>query len=84
LSHVFTGLPAPAKSLRLAAIEFGPPTADQQSLLCEPAAARIDRLRQAILQTRAAAGPDSALRAVEVEPQSRLPERRMALVPFEA
>ena len=83
LSHVFDALPAPARSLRLAAVEFGPPTADQQSLLDEPAQARIERLREAILQTRVAAGPGSALRAVEVEPQSRLPERRMALVPFE-
>ena len=83
LSQMFDGLPAPARSLRLAAVQFGPPTADQKSLLDEPAEARIERLRQAILQTRAAAGRDSALRAVAVEPNSRLPERRMALVPFE-
>lgn len=84
LSGVFDGLPAPAVSLRLAATAFGPPTAEQRSLLDEPAAVRIERLRQAILQSRQAAGPDAALRAVEVDPGSRLPERRMALVPFEA
>ncbi|MEI6447411.1 MAG: hypothetical protein WCO96_05960 [Actinomycetes bacterium] len=83
LSGSLDGLPSPARALRLSAVEFGPPTADQRSLIEEPASARIERLRQAILQTRAAAGPDSALRAIEVEPDSRLPERRTALVQFE-
>jgi len=84
LSTVFEGLPSPARSVRLAAVSFGPPTADQRSLFDEPAAARIERLRQAILQSRQLAGAEPALRAVEIEPDSRLPERRMALVPFEA
>lgn len=84
LAGTAVAIPAPARSLRLAAVEFGPPTAERRSLLEEPAEARIERLRQAILQSRAAAGPEAALRAVEVAPQSRLPERRMMLVPFEA
>lgn len=84
LTTVFDGLPSPAAELRLAATSFGPPVADRQGLFAEPTEVRIERLRQAILQSREAAGPESALRAVAVEPGSRLPERRMALVPFEA
>src|SRR5436305_314758 len=55
-------MPAPAEELRLAVERFGPPTSDQRALLADPAAARAARLREAIRQTRAAAGPDAALR----------------------
>ena len=76
-------LPAPAETLRLAADEFGPPAADQRSLVDDPADARRGRLREAIRQARAAAGPDAALRVLSVDPDSRLPERRTVLTPFE-
>jgi protein ImuB len=76
-------MPAPAEELRLAVERFGPPARDQRSLLDDPAAARMARLREAIRQTRAAAGPDAALRVLAVDPDSRFPERRAVLAPFE-
>ncbi len=76
-------IPAPAEELRLAVERFGPPASDQRGLLEDPAAARAARLREAIRQTRAAAGPDAALRVLEVDPDSRFPERRAVLAPFE-
>ncbi|MHB1538763.1 MAG: Y-family DNA polymerase [Solirubrobacteraceae bacterium] len=86
-------LPAPAESLRLEVDGFGPPLSEQGQLpgvLCDgeeldSGAARIRRarLRQALDQVRAAAGPDAALRVVFVEPGSRVPERRAALAPFQ-
>jgi protein ImuB len=76
-------LPAPAEELRLAVERFGPPASDQRGLLDDPAAARRARLREAIRQARAAAGPDAALRVLEVDPESRFPERRSVLTPFE-
>lgn len=76
-------MPAPAEELRLAVERFGPPASDQRALLEDPAEARVARLREAIRQTRAAAGPDAALRVLEVDPDSRFPERRAMLAPFE-
>jgi protein ImuB len=76
-------MPAPAEVLRLAVERFGPPASDQRALLEDPAAARAARLREAIRQARAAAGPDAALRVLEVDPGSRFPERRAVLAPFE-
>jgi len=76
-------MPAPAESLRLAVESFGPPTSDQLGMLEDPTAARAARLREAIRQARAAAGPEAALRVLEVDPHSRVPERRAVLTPFE-
>jgi protein ImuB len=76
-------MPAPAEELRLAVERFGPPASDQRGLLDDPAEARRARLREAIRQTRAAAGSDAALRVLEVDPDSRFPERRAVLTPFE-
>ncbi len=77
-------MPAPAETLRLAIEQFGPPATDQRVLLDDPSAARTARLREAIRQTRAAAGSDAALRVLEIDPGSRFPERRAVLTPFEA
>jgi protein ImuB len=76
-------LPAPAEALRLAVESFGPPVTDQRPLLDEAAAARRARLREAVRQARALAGTDAALRVVEIEPDSRVPERRAMLAPYE-
>ncbi len=76
-------IPAPAEELRLAVEQFGPPASDQRAFLEDPAEARTARLREAIRQTRAAAGSDAALRVLEVDPASRFPERRAVLTPFE-
>jgi protein ImuB len=83
LAPKLAGLPAPAEVLRLRAEGFGPPAGAQGALLTEPATARSERLREAIRQTRAAAGPDAALRVLEVDPDSRVPERRLVLAPWE-
>jgi protein ImuB len=76
-------LPAPAHALRLCVERFGPPVSDQRPLVDEPAAIRDARLREAIAQARAAAGPDAALRVLTVDPDSRVPERRAMLAPYE-
>jgi protein ImuB len=83
LSPKLSLMPAPAERLRLAVERFGPPAADQRVLLEDPAAARAARLREAIRQARAVAGPDAAMRVLEVDPDSRFPERRAVLAPFE-
>jgi protein ImuB len=76
-------MPAPADALRLRAEGFGPPAGDQRSLIAEAAAIRKGRLREAVRQARAAAGPDAALRILAVDPDSRVPERRLALTPWD-
>jgi protein ImuB len=83
LCQRLTQLPAPAESLKLAAQSFGPPSAEQQDLLGGGAQERRAPLRDAIDQARAAAGPDAALRVLLVEPDSRMPERRCVLAPFQ-
>jgi nucleotidyltransferase/DNA polymerase involved in DNA repair len=74
-------LPAPAGALRLSVEGFGPPASDQGALLDEDRVARAARLREAVAQMRAVAGADAALRAVCVDPDSRVPERRVMLAP---
>ena len=76
-------LPAPADVLRLRVEGLGPPAGLQRSLITEPAAIRAARLREAVRQTRAVAGPDAALRIVPVDPDSRVPERRHTLAPWD-
>jgi protein ImuB len=76
-------LPAPADVLRLRVEGLGPPSGLQRSLISEPAAIRAARLREAVRQTRAVAGPDAALRIVPVDPDSRVPERRHTLAPWD-
>jgi protein ImuB len=83
LGPKLTLIPAPAETLRLAVERFGPPTSDQRALLEDPAESRKARLREAIKQARIAAGPDAAMRVLEVDPESRVPERRAVLAPFE-
>jgi nucleotidyltransferase/DNA polymerase involved in DNA repair len=75
-------LPAPASALQLAVERFGPPTGEQAALLEQEHAARMVRLREAVAQMRAVAGPDAALRSVCVDPHSRVPERRVVLAPI--
>jgi nucleotidyltransferase/DNA polymerase involved in DNA repair len=76
-------LPAPADRLALEVEAFGPPAHDQERLLEDGAEVRRSRLREAVRQVRQAAGADAALRVLEVDPGSRLPERRAVLAPFE-
>jgi protein ImuB len=76
-------LPAPAEVLSLAVERFGPPHAEGRALFDDGRAARGERLRQAVRQARAVAGPEAALRVLEVDPGSRVPERRVVLTPYE-
>jgi protein ImuB len=76
-------LPAPAEALRLTAERLGPPPAGDRALFGEARERRRARLREAVGQARAAAGPEAALRVLTVDPDSRVPERRAVLTPFE-
>ncbi len=74
-------LPAPAATLRLEALALGPETGEQLSL-SSPDEERHRRISEAVRQTRSAAGADSLMRVLEVDPESRVPERREVLMPF--
>ena len=78
-----TLLPAPAQALSLAADGLAPPHAHGDALFEDGAARRDARLREAVRQARAAAGPHAALRVLVVDPDSRVPERHAVLTPFE-
>ena len=80
LPHL-TLLPAPAATLRLETVALGPETGEQLSL-SGPDEERRRRISEAVRQTRSAAGADSLLRVLEVDPESRVPERREVLMPF--
>jgi protein ImuB len=76
------GVPAPADSLAVEVESFGPPAHAQEPLVEERGAVRRARLGDAVRQVRRAAGADAAMRVLEVDPESRLPERRAVLSPF--
>jgi protein ImuB len=75
-------LPGPAERLGLRVLALGPPAADQAPLSPSPEDERRSRVAEAVRQTRAAAGRDAVLRVLEVDPGSRIPERRATLTPF--
>jgi protein ImuB len=75
-------LPAPAATLGLAVERFGPPAGEQRALLDEAHAVRMARLREGVAQVRAVGGENAAMRAVCVDPDSRVPERRVVLTPL--
>ncbi len=77
-------LPSPANVLTLAAERFGPPAGEQRALLDQAGQDRRARLREALQQMRSAAGGDAALRVHCLELDSRVPERRVMLTPFES
>jgi protein ImuB len=82
LAQKLAELPAPSESLALEVGAFGPPAQDQGRLLEEAAAVRRARLDEAVRQARQAAGDDAALRVLDLDPDSRIPERRAVLAPF--
>jgi protein ImuB len=75
-------LPEPAEQLALEVEAFGPPAHEQGRLIDEDADRRA-RLGEAVRQARQAAGPDAALRVLELDGDSRVPERRAILAPYE-
>jgi protein ImuB len=84
LAPRLVALPSPASLLTLAAERFGPPAGEQRALLDQAVEHRRARLREAIHQMRSAAGADAALRVYCLELDSRVPERRVMLTPFES
>jgi protein ImuB len=75
-------LPAPAVSLRLRAVGFGPRAADQLELTVRGDESRRRRLGAALREVRAAQGPDALLKVLPVDERSRIPERRTILTPY--
>ena len=75
-------LPGPASSMMLEVTALGPPTGEQLELTRREAERRRARLGEAVRQVRAAAGPGAVLRVLDVDPESRVPERRAFLTPF--
>jgi protein ImuB len=74
-------LPAPATTLRLEAVELGA-AGGEQLALSAPEEQRRRRISEAVRQARAAGGSEAVLRVLEVDPESRVPERRDVLMPF--
>jgi protein ImuB len=75
-------LPAPVAALGLRALSLGPPEGEQPSLARDERERRRERLGEAVRQVRSAAGADALLRVLDVDPASRVPERRVALTPY--
>ncbi|MFN8122801.1 MAG: hypothetical protein U0237_10265 [Thermoleophilia bacterium] len=73
----------PVASLAVRGDASGPPGGQQLTLERAGLRERARRTGEAVRQVRAAVGDDALLRLVELEPWSRLPERRWALVPFD-
>jgi protein ImuB len=84
LAPKLSELPAPAESIALEVEAWGPPAQDQGRLVEDrsPAAVRRARIAEAVGQLRQAVGPEAALRVLDVDPESRLPERRAVLAPY--
>ena len=76
------GLMAPASALALRALELAPRESVQPALEPDPAERRRELLTEAVRQVRAAAGRDSVMRVLAVDPGSRIPERWVVLAPF--
>ena len=75
-------LPEPASALRLRALALGPRAADQLELALGGREPRRGRLAAAVREVRAAAGAEALLKAIDVDPGSRVPERRLLLTPM--
>jgi protein ImuB len=75
-------LPAPVASLGLRALALGPAGGEQPALARDEHEHRRERIGEAVRQARAAAGADAVLRVLEVDPDSRVPERRVTLTPY--
>ena len=76
-------LPGPVTSLSLLALEMGPPAGDQDTLGELAGSERRKLLAEAVRQARAVAGKDAVMRVLDVDPESRVPERRLLLTPFQ-
>lgn len=79
-----TDITGPVETLVIRADASGHTAGHQISLATPGATERLRRTGEAIHQIRSAHGDDAVLQAVEMEPWSSLPERRWALVPYDA
>jgi protein ImuB len=75
-------LPGPAEVLSVRAVRMGPAAHAQPSLTHSESERRRELLAEAVSQVRAAAGKEAVMRVLDVDPDSRVPERRMMLTPF--
>jgi protein ImuB len=75
-------LPSPAATLALRALGLGPAGGEQPALARSERERLRERLAEAVRQARAAAGRDAVLQVLDVEPDSRVPERRVLLTPY--
>jgi protein ImuB len=76
-------LPGPAGQLTLRALELGEAQGSQGSLQNDGRERRRERIGEAVRQARAAGGREAVLRVLELDPSSRVPERRATLTPFQ-
>src|SRR4051794_37294210 len=83
LQSKLDGIPGPVVSLTLRALETGPPVGDQSELDSQAAESRRRRLAEAVQQVRAIAGKDAVLRVLDADVDSRVPERRSLLTPYQ-
>jgi protein ImuB len=81
LAPLLSLLPGPASVLRLEAVALGP-AGGEQLAMSGPDEQRRRRIGEAVRQARAAGGSEAVLRVIEVDPASRVPERREVLMPF--
>ncbi len=75
-------LPEPARALGLRALALGPLAADQLELALERNGSSHSRLAAAVREVRGAAGEEALLKVIDVDPRSRIPERRVLLAPY--
>jgi nucleotidyltransferase/DNA polymerase involved in DNA repair len=75
-------LPGPADALTLRALALGDSGVGQHSLIDDDRERRRERIGEAVRHARAAAGREAVLRVLEVDPSSRVPERRATLTPY--
>ncbi len=82
LAPKLSELPAPAATLGLRVLSFGPASHEQPTLMRSDRERRRELLGEAVRHARAVGGRDAVLRVLEVDPTSRVPERRVVLTPF--
>jgi protein ImuB len=76
-------IPGPVVSLTLRVLELGSAAGDQATIDEAAAEARRRRLAEAVRQARATAGKDAVLRVIDADIDSRVPERRSLLTPYQ-
>jgi protein ImuB len=75
-------LPEPALALCLRALALGPSGGDQLELASGGGESRRGRISAAVREACATAGPEAVLKVIDVDPRSRVPERRALLAPY--